>query len=199
MNKKGYFFLNLLLAFSIIGFIFIFIVSIFTSDKQHAAVLDILPIFLMIAGLAVTFLTKATKSAYQLFIGFFFTFIGLFLYWVMIPSLELKMIRLWPITGLICGLSLFIAGIYKYRRIASGFVVPSVILFLFSLLFLMFSLKVFTVPFRQLMVICAPVLFIVAAFSLFGIYYFQQRKKGFVDGNDSMNQFEDDELIPEES
>ena len=139
MNKKGYVLLNLLLALSIILFLFVFIVTIFNSEKEHAKILDFLPVFLMIVGLSVALLTPSTKSSYQLFIGLGFIFIGGFSFLLMRSIIGGTLLQLWPVIGIGNGVILLIAGFYKYRKISFGYVIPSIALLVLCACFFLFS------------------------------------------------------------
>ena len=79
MSKFGYRLINILLCIAFLLFFVVFFTTIFQSDKQHAMVLDVFPVFLLIVGITVAILTVYTKSAYQLFIGGFLAFSGFFL------------------------------------------------------------------------------------------------------------------------
>lgn len=193
MNKKGYFLLNLLLALSIILFIVVFIVTIFNSEREHKKILDALPVFLMIVGVSVALLTKSTKSSYQLYIGLGFFFIGGFSFLLMRNIINGTLIQLWPVIGIGSGVILFISGLYKYRRITFGFVIPSIVTIVLSAWFLLFSLKIVSIPFKTFVIVFGPLLFVMLCVLLFVVYILEKNKKAMGEPD----QFEDDELIPE--
>lgn len=193
MNKKGYILLNLLLALSIILFLVVFIVTIFNSEKEHAKILDFLPVFLMIVGLSVVLLTPSTKSSYQLFIGLGFIFIGGFSFLLMRSIIERTLLQLWPVIGIGNGVILFIAGFYKYRKISFGFVIPSIAMIVLSAWFLLFSLKIVSISFKEFVIVFGPLLLVMLCVLLFVVYIFKRNTKS----SEEPDQFQDDELIPE--
>ena len=193
MNKKGYILLNLLLALSIILFLVVFIVTIFNSEKEHAKILDFLPVFLMIVGLSVVLLTPSTKSSYQLFIGLGFIFIGGFSFLLMRGIIERTLLQLWPVIGIGNGVILFIAGFYKYRKISFGFVIPSIAMIVLSAWFLLFSLKIVSMSFKEFVIVFGPLLLVMLCVLLFVVYIFKRNSKS----SEEPDQFQDDELIPE--
>lgn len=193
MNKKGYILLNLLLALSIILFLVVFIVTIFNSEKEHAKILDFLPVFLMIVGLSVVLLTPSTKSSYQLFIGLGFIFIGGFSFLLMRGIIERTLLQLWPVIGIGNGVILFIAGFYKYRKISFGFVIPSIAMIVLSAWFLLFSLKIVSISFKEFVIVFGPLLLVMLCVLLFVVYIFKRNTKS----SEEPDQFQDDELIPE--
>jgi len=193
MNKKGYFLLNLLLGLAIILFIVVFIVTIFNSEHEHAKILDSLPVFLMIVGITVAFLTKSTKSSYQLFIGLGFFFIGGFSFLLMRSIIEGTLLQLWPVIGIGNGIILFISGFYKYRKVSFGFVIPSAAVTVLSAWFLLFSLKIVSIPFKTFVIVFGPLLFVMLCVLLFVVYMFKRNTKS----SEEPDQFQDDELIPE--
>lgn len=193
MNKKGYILLNLLIALSIILFLVVFIVTIFNSEKEHAKILDFLPVFLMIVGLSVVLLTPSTKSSYQLFIGLGFIFIGGFSFLLMRGIIERTLLQLWPVIGIGNGVILFIAGFYKYRKISFGFVIPSIAMIVLSAWFLLFSLKIVSISFKEFVIVFGPLLLVMLCVLLFVVYIFKRNTKS----SEEPDQFQDDELIPE--
>ncbi|MBP5568752.1 MAG: hypothetical protein J6X54_05980 [Treponema sp.] len=193
MNKKGYVLLNLLLALSIILFLVVFIVTIFNSEKEHAKILDFLPVFLMIVGLSVALLTPSTKSSYQLFIGLGFIFIGGFSFLLMRSIIGGTLLQLWPVIGIGNGVILLIAGLYKYRKISFGYVIPSIAMIVLSAWFLLFSLKIVSISFKEFIIVFGPLLLVMLCVLLFVVYIFKRNSKS----SEEPDQFQDDELIPE--
>ena len=193
MNKKGYVLLNLLLALSIILFLVVFIVTIFNSEKEHAKILDSLPVFLMIVGLSVALLTPSTKSSYQLFIGLGFIFIGGFSFLLMRSIIGGTLLQLWPVIGIGNGVILLIAGLYKYRKISFGYVIPSIAMIVLSAWFLLFSLKIVSISFKEFIIVFGPLLLVMLCVLLFVVYIFKRNSKS----SEEPDHFQDDELIPE--
>lgn len=196
MKKIGYLLLNILLAIAIILFISAFIATIFTSAKQHAFILDILPLCLIVFGAVVVYLVSATKSAYQLFIGLTLIFSGIFLFLIMRSILASPMSCWWPIFGIISAINLLISGIYKYKKLSFGFVIPTLTLIILSAWFFLFSFKIITIPFKTVVIIGGPLLVVMLCVFLFILFFLQQKGMILVEHNEESKQFEDDEIIP---
>ena len=99
----------------------------------------------------------------------------------------------WPFLGVVVGLILFATGIYKYKRITFGFLIPAVTLFLMGGWLMLFSFKVIKVPFSQVALIGGPLFMILAVVFLFAFLLVQQKNKNLVVKDDEPNSFEDDE------
>lgn len=197
MTKRGFRLLNLLLFFSFVLFVSVFIMTIFQSDKQHAVILNLFPVFLMLVGVAVCVLTPYTRSAYQLFLGGMFFSTGLFSYLLMENIIPGSLTQWWPIYGVIAGLLVFVTGLYRYRKPDLGFIVPSAVLTFLGLGFLLFSFKIISISFKKLVVLAGPVVILVLLIVLLAIFFYQKKFKSVSDSDEEINQFEDDEMIPE--
>lgn len=197
MTKRGFRLLNLLLFFSFVLFIAVFILTIFQSDKQHALVLNLFPIFLMVVGVMVIVLTPHTRSAYQLFIGDMFAFAGLFSYLLMESIIPGNLLQWWPIYSVAAGLCVFISGIYRYRKFDFGYIIPAVVMVILGGWFLLFSFKIITIPFKMFILMFGPLLALMLFLLLLAIYFHQKKYRTDSDSNTEINQFEDDEMIPE--
>lgn len=196
MSKLGYKLINILLFFAFVLFFAVFFITIFTDSKQHKAVLDLFPGFLIITGLTVSILTIYTKSAYQLFIGLFMTFGGFLSFVLLLGPVEWSIKQWWPIYGVAGGISVFVSGLYRYKKIDFGFLIPSVVLGILGFWLLLFSFKVITIPFKTFVICFGPLLVVMLCILLF-VLYLWQKKHGKFSQVDEINQFEDDELIPE--
>lgn len=197
MSKFGYKLINLLLFIAFLLFFVVFFTTIFQSDKQHAMVLDVFPVFLLIVGITVAILTLNTKSAYQLFIGGFLAFAGLMSLLLMKNIVSGNLKQWWPIYAVAGGVILFGAGFYKYRKLDFGYVIPAIVLEIVGLWLLLFSFKVVTIPFKTFIICFGPLLLVMLCVLLF-VVFLVQKKYGKITASDSdIKQFEDDELIPE--
>lgn len=198
MTKRGYILLNILLFFSFMLFVTVFIMTIFQSDGHHAVVLNLFPVFLMIVGVSVIILTPYTQSAYQLFLGGMFFCSGFFSYLLLECIIPGTLTQWWPIYGVMAGLLVGVSGFYKYKKNDSGFMIPAVVLMLLSGCFMLFSFKIITIPFNIFMTLFGPLLVLIMCSALMGIFVYQKKVKKITDSDEEdINQFEDDEMIPE--
>ena len=197
MSKFGYRLINILLCIAFLLFFVVFFTTIFQSDKQHAMVLDVFPVFLLIVGITVAILTVYTKSAYQLFIGGFLAFSGLLSILIMGNIISGNLKQWWPIYAVASGIILFFAGFYKYRKIDFGYVIPAVVFEILGLWLLLFSFNIITIPFKTFILCFGPLLLVMLCILLFVFFLWQKKYGKFSSSDADIKQFEDDELIPE--
>ncbi|MCQ2589471.1 MAG: hypothetical protein MJ179_03510 [Treponema sp.] len=197
MSKIGYKLINLLLFIAFVLFFAVFFITIFMGDKQHARVLNALPVFLIIAGITVAILTVNTKSAYQLFIGGMLTFAGLLSFLFLTNLIPGSIKQWWPVYGVAGGILLFVSGFYKYKKIDWGFVIPSIVLEILGFWLMLFSFKIVSISFKTFMICFGPLLLVMFCVLLFVIYILQKKNSSSSSAETEINQFEDDELIPE--
>ena len=103
------------------------------------------------------------------------------------------LLQLWPIIGIGNGVILLIAGFYKYRKISFGYVIPSIAMIVLSAWFLLFSLKIVSISFKEFIIVFGPLLLVMLCVLLFVVYIFKRNSKS----SEEPDQFQDDELIPE--
>lgn len=197
MTKRGYILLNILLFFSFMLFVTVFIMTIFQSDKNHAVVLNLFPVFLMLVGVTVMILTPYTQSAYQLFLGGMFFISGLFSYLLLECIIPGTLTQWWPIYGVMAGLMVGVSGFYKYKKCDSGFMIPAVVMILLCGCFMLFSFKIITIPFKMFMALFGPILILIMCTALMSIFFYQKKFKKIQDSDEDIKQFEDDEMIPD--
>lgn len=197
MTKKGYILLNILLFIAFALFITVFIITSFVSIKEHAVILNLFPVFLMLIGLAVCILTPYTRSAYQLFLGGMFVIVGLFSFLLMESIIFGSLLQWWPIYGIFSGIMLFVSGLYKYKKVDLGFLIPALVLVLLCSVFLLFSFKIVTLSFKSSVLIVGPILIFFLVVSLFVILMCQKKFQNISPLEKDIKQFEDDEIFPE--
>jgi ABC-type multidrug transport system permease subunit len=79
-------------------------------------------------------------------------------------------IQLWPLIVFFCGVSLLVSGFYRQQRMRISHLVPSIVLILLGILFLLFSLHVFTARFSVIVAQWWPVALIAAGIALVLLY-----------------------------
>jgi hypothetical protein len=73
------------------------------------------------------------------FAATFLTLTGVFLLLVDIRSITLSLRLIWPIIMFFVGISFFVAGLFRYRRLHAVFMAPAVVFCALGLVFLLFS------------------------------------------------------------
>ena len=122
---------------------------------------------------------------------------GIFTFLKMRNYISGSIINWWPIFGILSGVTLFVSGIYKYRKMSFGFVIPAIVIIILSAWFMLFSFKIITVPFKTVAIIGGPLLLVMLCVLLFVIFFIQQKGLFFVSSDEEPKQFEDDEIIPQ--
>lgn len=105
----------------------------------------------------------------------------------------------WPLIGIFSGVSLLFSGHFHHKKWHFGYIIPSVVLFIMGIWFLMFSLKIIVIPFIDVVLICGPLLLLLCFVLLFVLFYYQKVNKTFVLKDDEYTQFEDDYYNPKKS
>lgn len=193
MKKTTAILLDFLMYVGSIVFVSAFILALVVSEKQHSTIIDVLPIFAGILGIAtLVFTFVISHKAYHFFMGLFLIVAGTFEFLLMRGYLKHTIYQWWPFLGISVGLILFVTGIYKYRRITVGFAIPSLTIFLMGGWFMLFSFKIIKVPFSQVALIGGPLFMIFLMVSLFAFFLLQQKNKNLVIEDDEPDSFEDD-------
>ncbi len=131
------------------------------------------------------------KNVFGLFTGFFSLVIGIV---VMVsgagsPLFTFK--QLWPVLVIGFGICFFSAGLISRRKFYAFFTIPSVILILLGIVFLLFSFDIITVSFTQFAARWWPVLLIIAGLALVIVFY---RRQHFAAVSDFHFEEEDEQL-----
>lgn len=82
--------------------------------------------------------------------------------------------QLWPCGVVLCGICLFLTGLFRHRKVLSAYVFPSVLLVLLGAFFLLFSLDIITLSFREFVGRAWPFFLIVVGGFLIGLFLYQQ-------------------------
>lgn len=182
-------FFNFMLAF---GFVLVLTgIFLLVKRSEHATrVFAFRPVILLFAGAAVLFVAFAfTKNFNVIFLGILSMLMGVVFLIIDTHIVPFSFRELWPTIVIGSGVSLFLSFLYKYRRISSVFLFPSIMMLVLGTVFLMFSMHVFPFTFRHFITKWWPLLIIIGGASLIGIFLFQQS------GNENFPYMEDDSLV----
>jgi hypothetical protein len=112
------------------------------------------------------------KSLY-LFLGLFLFLTGLLFLLInsgIIPY-PYTIRRLWPLTGIFCAIALLCSGLYRRKRLGVSYLVPSALLILLSLLFLLFSMHIISISFRQFAITWWPLCLVIPGIALVVLFF----------------------------
>lgn len=173
--------LNIILA---VGLLFLsvgFLTFVYALETNHENFFKFWPLFVIFTGLFVTYFSITVfHRSYLLFGGIAFSFSGCFMEFLSQDITSLTYVQLWPVFLLIAGISLLLACIYKFRRPRPNYIVPSVIMILLGIVFLLFSLDVIKVSFVTFMVIVGPCLLFGAGVTAVILFVAQSTHKELV-------------------
>ena len=144
--------------------------------SEHATrVFAARPVILFTLGL-IFILTSVifTNSGVFLYSGLFFAFSGIVFLLEDTHIVPYTMVELWPAIVICAGAALFPAGLYKLKRVRTIYLFPSILLILFGIIFLMFSIDVIKVSFYSFIARFWPVVIIFFGLALIVIFVIQQ-------------------------
>lgn len=122
------------------------------------------------------YMENDTKNTLIIAFGFMLIFDGLLFGLINSPYCSMGIKGLWPLLFILAGLSFFASDFYIFKRLRTVFLFPSVMLIVLGVFFLMFSLHVIPVSFKQFVVISWPYWLIVLGLILVLVYGMQRIK-----------------------
>ena len=140
MKKFNITVLNVFAILGVILFLVLFVCAAFIANNNPNFSSLILPIVQIILGvLTIIFALIFTKRAYHLFIGMFLLFWGFVIMLAIQNFIPYSVYQWWPVLGISSGFFIFLSGLYKYKKINFGYLLPSLVLFLLGIYFMLFS------------------------------------------------------------
>ncbi len=128
------------------------------------ALVFIVGCFLLVRGFA------AIRKAWIIFSGMFLTFVAIGMAFFYSGFSPYTLQELWPSLVVLSGLTLIPSGYYKYKTLHAAYIVPSSVLILMGLFFLLFSLNIIEETFLSFATKWWPLLFVF--FGCFMIVFF---------------------------
>lgn len=176
------------------------ILSLFLTGEKHTIAIEVMQLLAILMGIvSLVFTFVYSHKAYHLFIGLFLICCGVFDYLLVKDIIPQTIYQWWPFLGVIVGIIVFITGMYKYKKVKMGFVIPALSVFLFGLWLMLFSFKVIKVSFTLFALIGAPLFMILTCIFMVAIMFIQQKYKTLVIKDDGSGSFDDDELTVDKS
>ena len=190
LTKSLYFMIAL--GILILAACFVFAVINPISRKIDILNLVIL-IFQGLLGIVIIIIgKKITHKFFHMFIGIAFFLCSLVLI-MMVLVLPFTIKELWPVYGVIAGISLFISGFLKYKSVKFGYLIPAVTLVGMGIWYLMFSLQLMPLSFSMVVYTLGPAFLIMIAVLLVAYFFVQQKHSDLVFKDDEIGVFSDEE------
>ena len=158
---------NLVLAIGLVLVIVGILMLVVLSPKVSIHKSFFGPVFMLVlGGLIVYFTFVNTQKHWMLFCGVFICLCAV-LFLILESQISPWVFEdLWPVIVIIGGISLFASGLYRAKRMQLSFFVPSVVLLVLGILFLLFSMNVITVSFFAAVSRWWPLMFVFAGIML---------------------------------
>lgn len=198
MKKNSSNVLNILIALGVLFLILVMLISLRLEAVSGNNILYLLfLVFLISVGALILNNTIIlTHKGFHFFMGLLFVGWGI-LFLLINTIIPYTLFQCWPLFACLSGGFLVAAGVYKYKKIKFGFLMPSIVLIGIGSWYLLFSFKIIKVPFIKVSYIFGPVFFVIVACCLVGFFKLQQNHKELV-VNDDEGVFSDEEMILEE-
>jgi len=185
--------LNMVFGFGLffmVGGVFA-LITLFIEDTPF----PFLPLIYISLGSICLFLTFGfTKSGTLLVLGTLGVFWGFISLFSVTGLTHYSQKELWPFAMIASGIGVFVSCIYKFRKIKSSYLFPSIALLGIGIVFLLFSMHVIKMSFAEFAARMFPILCIVFGGILIGIFIFQQNKPKkfpYMDDDDQLNDGDD--------
>lgn len=135
---------------------------------------------------------KFTKKFFHFFMGLLYLCWSL-LYLVTYTFFSFALHEMWPLLGVSAGLLWFVAGMWKYRVLKFGYLIPSVTLFGMGCWYSLFSFGLIKLSFRTVASTLGPLFMLLIAVFLILFFLLQQKHKELVFTDEETGIFADEE------
>ncbi len=133
---------------------------------------------LFLAGIVFFLLVfGVSQNGFLLFLGINFIIGAVVMFFYLVEAIPLKWWQLWPLFAVSSGISLFMVGLYRYRKIKSKYLFPSITLVVLGSFFFLFSAKIIKTSFKLWFLQAWPFFAIAAGLALIIIFIFQQKRQ----------------------
>ena len=186
--------LDCILCVSLIIFVAVFIVVAKQQGNATAFFTSLMPTVQVLLGIFAVFVAlKVTKKAYQVFSSVLFLLLGIFQFLLVNEIVPYSLKQLWPAIGILASFSLFFACFWRYKQIKIVYIVPTLILFLMSCWYFLFSFKIIKMSFSFVVTTIGPFFVVVTILSVISFYFLQKKHKELV-VKDEENELEYEEI-----
>ena len=166
--------LNIILAFGLI-FILAGFFLLVNFSKSVFETFPIVSVLTIVAGIVVLYFSLTFfNKAFVFFIGFYAFCVGVFALFTSSTICPFSFAQSWPISAILCAISLLITSLVKYRRIKSSYAYPSVAIGFLGSVFLLFSADVVKLSFTAFMARWWPIFLVILGIILIVLFIIQQ-------------------------
>ncbi|MCR4579733.1 MAG: hypothetical protein K5681_05230 [Treponema sp.] len=133
------------------------------------------------------------KKAVPLYMGL------LMLFWAIVDiiiytSKSYGISEFWPLYVIIAGIMLIVSGVYKYKKLKFGFVIPAITLIGMGGWYILFSFRIIKMSFLTVAAILGPVFMLGVAIFLVVFFLVQQKHKELVINDEDTGTFADEDV-----
>ena len=165
--------LNVLLA---VGVVCVFM-GFFLLIHPFAGVGNVAPfvnICLILVGALCFYVSLVTyRHAPLFFFGLYLCLAASLYLFVTSGILSVSWTQLWPGGVVLCGICLFLTGLFRHRKVRSAYLFPGVLLVLLGAVFLLFSFDIVTISFREFVTRSWPFFLMGVGAFLIGLFLYQ--------------------------
>ena len=166
--------LNAILAFGLV-FILAGFFLLVNFSRTFFETFPIVSVMAIVAGIVVLYCSLTLlKGAFVFFVGFYALCVGAFALFTSSSLCPFSFAQSWPISAILCAVSLLVTSLAKYRRIKSSYAYPSVAIGFLGGAFLLFSADVVKLSFTAFMARWWPIFLVVLGIVLVVLYAIQQ-------------------------
>lgn len=144
-------------------------------------------------GLATAIIArKVTKKFFHLFMGLLYLSWSL-IYLITYTCFDFMFKEIWPLLGVSAGLLWFVAGMWKYKTLKFGYIIPSITLFGMGCWYSLFSFGLIKLSFKTVASTLGPLFMLLIAVFLILFFLLQQKHKELVFSDEETGVFADEE------
>lgn len=173
-------YLNAIIDAALFFLFFGFLIAVYFIDggKHFESVVGL---FLIFFGCIMILFLLVVRRAHYIFFGVWFVLAGLVDFIVMSKQIPYSSSELWPFVGISFVIALLVSCYYKYHRLKMKYIIPSAIIFILSLILMLFSFRMISVSFKQVVLFLIPVCWVVVI-----CWYFLQKLINFHKSTDNI-------------
>ena len=181
MKKISSFIADLILSVGVAIILFLIISAFLIKQFESNLLLNTFSILAAVFGLCVTIIGIGfTKKIHQIFMGLELLFWGTGIWLRLCNFIPYAFVEVWPVIGVSAGIFLFIAGIIRYKKLLFRYFIPAITLFLLGIWFMLFSLKIIKISFRDVAIVGGPLFFIMSGIFIIGFFLLQRKYTNLV-------------------
>lgn len=195
MKNKSSNALNIMIVLGMLFLIMVMIFSLSIENIYQANLFYLLILVFQICSGAIIINNTVilTHKGFHFFMGLLFAGWGIMILLIQ-TVIPYSLGQCWPLFATLSGVVLLSAGLYKYRKIKFGYLMPAIFLVCMGIWYMLFSFKIIKVPFITVSKIAGPIFLFLMALTMVLFFVLQQRHKELVI-NDDEGVFSDEEII----